>query len=119
MTMPEPAESDQQLIAALRQHRAELAGKFARPQTVPGVICSKIAWSTVDRQAAARVADECADAVMALPLAVRAPEVGVLLAEIRNTIEGPDGSWNGGDTVALLCEWFTEHGYKVDGPRPA
>jgi hypothetical protein len=60
-----------------------------------------------------------ATVVFEAPLAVRAPEVGVLLAEIRNTIEGPDGSWNGGDTVALLCEWLTGHGYKVDGPRPA
>ena len=48
------------------------------------------------------------------PLAERAPEVGQLLAAIWEVAEGE--SWPGGDTVSVLCEWFTRHGYSVSLP---
>lgn len=50
----------------------------------------------------------------AAPLAERAPEVGQLLAAIWEVAEGE--SWPGGDTVSVLCEWFTRHGYDIDAP---
>jgi len=67
------------------------------------------------QDAVARVATE---SMMSAPLDQRAPEVGRLLNEIRTEIEDGDGSWNGGDVVDLLCQWFIMHGYKIDGPRP-
>ena len=50
---------------------------------------------------------------LALPLAERAPEVGELLAQIKE-IETPDGGWPAADVVGILCEWFTGHGYDID-----
>ena len=51
------------------------------------------------------------------PLAERAPEVTQLLAAIWEVAEGE--SWPGGDTVSILCEWFTANGYDIDAPLPA
>lgn len=54
----------------------------------------------------------------ALPLAARAPEVGELLGRIRDQEAGSSGGWPGGDTVSILCEWFTGHGYDINAPLP-
>ena len=64
------------------------------------------------------VAQVAAETVMDAPLNLRAPEIGRLLDSIRTEIEEPDGSWNGGDVVDLLCQWFTALGYAIGGPRP-
>ncbi|MFI6029492.1 hypothetical protein [Amycolatopsis magusensis] len=34
-------------------------------------------------------------------------------------LEDSDGSWNGGDTVEALCEWFTQFGIDVDADQLA
>jgi hypothetical protein len=52
------------------------------------------------------------------PLAERAPEVGQLLADLREQERGNDGGWPGGDTVSILCEWFTANGYDIETPLP-
>ena len=53
------------------------------------------------------------------PLSERAPEVGQLLADLRAQEAGNDGGWPGGDTVSILCEWFTANGYDIDAPLAA
>ena len=53
------------------------------------------------------------------PLSERAPEVSQLLAQIRAQESANDGGWPGGDTVSILCEWFTANGYDIDAPLPA
>lgn len=39
--------------------------------------------------------------------------VADLFARIKQ-VEQRDGSWPGGDVVAVLCEWFAEQGYNVN-----
>jgi hypothetical protein len=39
-----------------------------------------------------------------------------LLSRVKQ-IEHSDGSWPGGDTVELLCEWFTGLGFDIDAPQ--
>lgn len=38
-----------------------------------------------------------------------------LLRRIKS-LEQPDGSWPGAEIVALLCDWFTDHGIDPDQP---
>jgi|SRR6516164_9751082 hypothetical protein len=40
-----------------------------------------------------------------------------LLTRVKQIEEG-DGSWNGGDVVELLSEWFTGLGLDIEGPGP-
>jgi len=53
-----------------------------------------------------------------IPLSERAPEVVQLLADLREQERGNDGAWPGGDTVSILCEWFTANGFDIDSPLP-
>lgn len=62
---------------------------------------------------ASRLRDAILSGARNAPVQERAPEVGRLLATIRGEIEGPDGDWNGGDVVQLLCTWFTALGYDI------
>lgn len=45
---------------------------------------------------------------------IPAPVLGLLAACWEH--EGSDGGWNGGDTVELLCDWFTGQGINITHP---
>lgn len=47
-----------------------------------------------------------------------AAQVRLPYRSIREQIEDVDGGWNGGDVVELPCNWFTSHGFDVNGPNP-
>jgi hypothetical protein len=46
------------------------------------------------------------------------PAVLALYRIIRTDVEDIDGSWNGGDVVDALTEWFAGYGISVDEPNP-
>lgn len=49
-----------------------------------------------------------------------APPAAILdLFRRMKELEDCEGSWNGGDVVEALCEWFTEYGIDVDADEVA
>jgi hypothetical protein len=53
--------------------------------------------------------------VTELPMRVRAPEVGRLLASIREECEDESGAWDDANVCQLLSDWFTALGYQAEG----